>query len=170
MDNSIVAYYQTPQSVDFISLIMARFSTYLMNHWEERHKAFQSISPAPAEKALQRQDALHRACLHQRRAVRITLKWMAASRGKKKIALIAADLGVAFDAQGFHSSPSYVPAIDRDAPKWVRLSSQTSPIKKPQATFLFRIFLFTFQASPRCDPKQSSVPYVHLSAEDIHRS
>lgn len=68
---------------------------------------------------------------------------------KEKIALIAVDLGLAFDAQGFHPSPSYVPTIDRDAPKWVRFSSQTPPIKKPprkqQETFLFRIFLFTFQ-------------------------
>lgn len=71
---------------------------------------------------------------------------------KEKIALIAVDLGLAFDAQGFHPSPSYVPTIDRDAPKWVRFSSQTPPIKKKknprkqQETFLFRIFLFTFQA------------------------
>lgn len=65
---------------------MARFSTYLMNHWEERHKPFQSISPAPAEKALRRQDALHRACLHQRRAARITLnEWLPRSERKNSI-------------------------------------------------------------------------------------
>lgn len=61
---------------------------------------------------------------------------------KEKIALIAVDFGAAFDAQGFHSSPSYVPTTDRDAPKWVRLSSQTPPIKKPQATFFISYFPF----------------------------
>lgn len=73
---------------------------------------------------------------------------MAASLGKKKIALIAVDLGVAFDAQGFHSSPSYVPATDRDALKWVRFSSQTPPIKKTHRRRFY--FVFSFSRFKHC--------------------
>lgn len=72
--------------MDFISLIMARFSTYLMNHWEEKHKPFQSISlPRPRKLSRGRTRCTERASISAVQQGLLWNEWLPRSERKNSI-------------------------------------------------------------------------------------